>query len=310
MSIHRMQDKLSEAEKLLEEYRLRVSENPDSFAHKLQFNSFQNHVEELKKQLEIEITLSHNELIELRFKGTSVDEGKIPLHLLGVLAEKIHKAFGFLGFKAANPKSKSDKFTPDINLELIDLKYGSCKLYVVGHSTRDALHFSQTTDAFFEILNHDLTQPIANLSKKYGGKSLYYIGQMLEEMSKNNVTAEFSMPSINKNNNFWNGKYEIISGLENKIKQIHEEVTTINISGLVYLIDKSGELGIHEQLTEKKFKNYKIKFDSEQYLNDIKKITIDSLISVTLQRKTILQDSLSKDKYQYTLLEITELPSL
>ncbi len=303
MNVSRIKEKLLEARNLLSQYKKNLADHPNSFAHKLQHDSFKAHIAELEKEQELENSLVSGELLEFRFKGEPVNRGKIPLDILCSLADKINKAFGFIAYRTAHPNAKTQKYLSDIKLELTDIAYGSCKLYISGYSTKDVIHFADTSNAFFEILNHNLETPMTDISKKYGGKSLFYIGQLLEQMSKNNITAEFMLLSTNKNLNYWNGRNEVIYGLEHKIKQMHQDSTTIQISGTVSLIDKSGTLGIHESLSKNKFKSYKIKFDKEQ-LEYLKALTIDSLITVTINKTTIYHDSTSDDYYSYKLIEV------
>lgn len=305
MNASRIKEKLIESHNLLTQYKKQLDDNPNSFAYKLQYESFQAHVRELEKEQELANNIVNGELLEFRLKGELVNRGKIPLETLCNIVDKISKAFGFLAYRTIHPNAKGQKYCADMKLELADIAYGSCKLYVSGYSTRDAIHFAETTNAFFEILNHDLETPMTDVSTKYGGKSLFYIGQLLEQMSKNNITAEFRLLSPSKNLNYWDGANKVIYGLEHKIKQIHEDITVIKISGNVHLIDKAGTLGIHEALPKNKFKSYKIRFDKDQ-LEYLKTMTIDSAITVLVNKKTIYHDSTSDDHYSYSLLEVQE----
>ena len=218
MNSNHIKKQLNHAYKLLEQYKESLDSDPNNTAYQLRYKSFEEHIYDLRKQLAELIVLENSSLFEFRLVGDGViHDGRIPLDILVKFADNLRRALGYLAYKISNPDAKTQKCDQALHLELSDILYGSCRLYIAGCSDKSSLHFTQTATAFFDILNHDITKPIDEKIVNYGEKSIFYISKILNEMKKHKIVAEFKLLSLNKVCEYWNGDIVTINNLLQQI---------------------------------------------------------------------------------------------
>ncbi|WP_437216650.1 hypothetical protein [Pectobacterium sp. LFLA-215] len=208
-----------------------LSGNNLSFSEQLALDSIDSHLSELKAQ-QRELDSSHPllDFLELRFKGSIVDLGTMPLELLGVISTNLAALVQRATHKISSGKD-SQKVPYDIksslDLRLAGFSPGSTRLGVTFSTGVCELVDTVSSRAITEILNllnSDDATSLINQVAEIGYNSTQNLKKIIEECDKNQIN--FDVAWIGP---FSDGK-KFVSVNTQKIKILNERLAATKIT--------------------------------------------------------------------------------
>lgn len=308
LSIKKIQDSLSQLNSFASNYAEQLKVDPENFSLVQILKSTNHQIDELQNQLRLENIKREKEIIQLRLKGTIAKFGTFPLLLVGGITNSFSNAifntsrYTQYGNKAS---AKIDKIIAEtIDLKLEDLGRGSTVFFLSAKTAPDLFGNSviqSSLDNVFELLNSQTDEQIIDNISTVGSRSIKNFSDFFEELNKNDLELDLSWYTPNETLKTWEGTKERILALYNTLNNIKlSDPEEVNFEGRIITLSLKGKFEI---LAEDKERFYG-KFPNE-LTETIKQLHVGDFCKGLLLKTTILNPVTGKEKYEYTLQDIT-----
>ena len=307
-SIKKIQESLDQIMALESEYSLKLKAIPNDFSIQLTLQSIKSQIAELQYQLSQENLKREKEIIKLKLKGSAAKLGSLPLSIVGGLTNSFSnviinssKYFQY-GDKSGTKINKTINETIDLRLE--GLGSGSTILYLSARTSPDLFGNSiiqNSLNNLFELLNSQTEEKIVENISKVGSKSIKFFSSFLNELNKVDLELDLTWHTQYENLKTWEGTKDRIHSIYNTLNNINfSEPEKIDFKGNIITLSLKGKFEI---LTTDK-KSYNGTFPNE-LLETIKQLHVGDFCKGLLLKKTIFNKVTKKEKYEYSLGNIT-----
>jgi hypothetical protein len=247
-TIEHLTKKLDEIEGLLHFREKALSDNPDNFALVLSVQSLAKSRQEIWDQLKAEKLQREREIIELRLKGKSVNDGSVPLDLVGELSKAFSQAIAHganqlqLGRKAKKKVPK--EITDSIDLRLASISTGSARLFITGRSSPDLFGNSLlegTLHEIFALLSSQSGNELTDKVGLLGSRTAEAIIEFLHTIVSHEIEVDASWNSPTNKSYMWSGDTAGMLRLSASLSTLVEgEPETLKFSGELVTISMKG----------------------------------------------------------------------
>lgn len=223
-----------------------------SFADKVLFDSLDSYISEIKGEIrDNEAKHPLADFLEMRLKGSTVDNGTIPLEMLSVLTQNISNLIHRATNKLTSGRD-SHKVSKDIkqllNLRLANILPGSTRLGIslnTGNSELFETIPSTAVKEIFQLLESDSDDEFMDKVAEIGFRAAQSLKNIIEECQRNEVTFQLKWSGPFSNNSYSyldENRLAIFKDRLNSttITQSQDEV----LSGELALLSKYGKLEI------------------------------------------------------------------
>ncbi len=307
MNLNRLKSNIEELEKLLSDYELQLKENENNFSLKLQVNSLNNQINDLREQLYLENLKREKEILELRLIGDKTKYGNIPLNFVGGITNNfsnfLYNTSKYLKFGNKGGKKREAIIQETIDLRFEGLGKGSTIFYLSAKTSPDLFGNSITQQALensFKLLSSENSDEISDNISGVGGKSIKYLSKFLNELVKSNIEIDIKWESPFDKIYEWEGKKDKLTSLFNTLNKITiSEPEEIDFEGELITISLKGKFEI---LTNEKIR-YFGQF-SNDLLDKMKEFHIGDHCKGIIIKTTIYNPLSDKEKVEYNLKSI------
>lgn len=269
------------------------------------FNSFEEHLASLRKQLYDLQIRREKEILEVRFIGDKANNGSLPLMLHATLSKGLAESLITLSTKVRTPKKHADFVNQsDLDLRLANIVSGSTKFIISLEIQPDLFGWSLSQNtlsywfSFFQSLdNPENHQEIFSLM---GNRGIGSIKSMLLALKSNNLDFELNWNSHHNKNHYWMGNtYKISNALNflNDLKIL--EPSVCEIFGTIQSLDRSGKI----TLMDEDKKAYRIRLE-KSLLPEIEKLRINQLVTLKVMKNISTHPTFEKIVESYEFMEI------
>ncbi len=263
----------------------------EDFSLSLTLDSLKQHRDELHSQLRDEKTIRNFEIIELRLRGKSVNNGSIPLGIVGDLSHAWGNAIIAganqmkLGLKAKRKVPK--EIVDTLDLRLAGISSGSSRLFITGKSSPDLFGNSllqSTLQEAFELLSSDSGEKLTETVGRLGKRTADSIDQFLKTITSHDLEVDISWNSPSDKSYMWEGKTDKILQLSSSLESLVEgEPEEINFNGELITISMKGTFEISDDAGIA----YRGTFPSE-LLKEMKEFHIGQRCKGVLAKRTMI----------------------
>ena len=309
-SIRKIQDSLEQLRAFASEYSLQLKAEPNNFSLSLTLQSIQNQIDELQLQLYQENIKREKEIVQLRLKGRIAKFGTFPLSLVGGLTNSFSNAVFNTSkyFQFGNKGgTKIDRIiTETIDLRLEGLGRGSTIFYLSARTSPDLFGNSviqNSLDNVFELLNSQSEEQIIENINIVGSKSIKYFSDFFEELNNDDLELDLTWHSPNENLRTWEGTKDRILSLYNTLNSIKlSEPEEVDFEGEIITLSLKGRFEIFTVDKERFYGTF-----PNELIEVIKQLHVGDFCKGVLLKTTIFNPATGKEKYEYTLRDITIL---
>lgn len=309
-SIKKIQDSIEQLRTFASEYSLQLRAEPNNFSLSLTLQSIQNQIEELQFQLYQENLKREKEIVQLRFKGRIARFGTFPLSLVGGLTNSFSNAvfntskyFQF-GNKGGTKIERVINETIDLRLE--GLGRGSTIFYLSAKTSPDLFGNSviqQSLDNVFELLNSQSEEQIIENINIVGSKSIKYFSDFFEELNNDDLELDLTWHTPNENIKTWEGTKDRILSLYNTLNSIQlSEPEEVVFEGEIITLSLKGRFEIFTVDKERFYGTF-----PNELIEIIKQLHVGDFCKGVLLKTTIFNAATGKERYEYTLQDISIL---
>jgi hypothetical protein len=239
-----------------------------NISNKLGVEAVKSQLRQLETELQTLYVLRGKEVVEFHLSGGEIENGGVPLDLLGRIAidvsSSIHDAVAKIKGRRRITKVLSDA----LDLRLAGIYSGSARLMITGRSEVDLFGKSPLTDALegtFGLLTARSPEEIMNSVSTVGVSSSRRFSQMLVHLSNNNIETEIKWNSPEDERFVWTGKKDDIVKLASTLESITAlPPVKLTISGVIETISghkpfeiRSGEVDYTFEVDEEIRRNLK-----------------------------------------------------
>lgn len=309
-SIRKIQDSLEQLRAFASEYSLQLKAEPNNFSLSLTLQSIQNQIDELQHQLYQENLKREKEIVQLRLKGRIAKFGTFPLSLVGGLTNSFSNAVFNTSkyFQFGNKGgTKIDRIiTETIDLRLEGLGRGSTIFYLSARTSPDLFGNSviqNSLDNVFELLNSQSEEQIIENINVVGSKSIKYFSDFFEELNNDDLELDLTWHTPNESLRTWEGTKDRILSLYNTLNSIKlSEPEEVDFEGEIITLSLKGRFEIFAVDKERFYGTF-----PNELIEVIKQLHVGDFCKGVLLKTTIFNPATGKEKYEYTLRDITIL---
>lgn len=309
-SIKKIQDSIEQLRAFASEYSLQLKAEPNNFSLSLTLQSIQNQIDELQHQLYQENLKREKEIVQLRLKGRIAKFGTFPLSLVGGLTNSFSNAVFNTSkyFQFGNKGgTKIDRMiTETIDLRLEGLGRGSTIFYLSARTSPDLFGNSviqNSLDNVFELLNSQSEEQIIENINIVGSKSIKYFSDFFEELNNDDLELDLTWHTPNENLRTWEGTKDRILSLYNTLNSIKlSEPEEVDFEGEIITLSLKGRFEIFTVDKERFYGTF-----PNELIEVIKQLHVGDFCKGVLLKTTIFNPATGKEKYEYTLRDITFL---
>lgn len=303
MNISTLEEQIHLAEEIIKKDSETLDKN-DRFKA-ASFNSFSEHLANLRKQLYDLQLRREKEILEVRFIGEKAHNGSLPLMLHAALSKGLAESLITLSTKVKTPKKHADFINQsELDLRLANIVSGSTKFIINLEIQPDLFGWSlsQSTLAhwfsFFESLNHpEKNQEIFSMMGNRGIKS---IKSMLSALKSNNLDFELNWNSHHNKKYYWMGNTQTIENALIFLNDLEiQEPFVCEISGTVQSLDRSGKI----TLIDDEKRAYRIRLE-KSLLPEIEKLHINQFVELKVLKQISIHPTFDKVIESYDFMEI------
>lgn len=303
MNISTLEEQIHLAEEILNKDSQTLDKN-DRFKI-ASFNSFKEHLNNLRKQLRDLQLRREKEILEVRFIGDKARNGSLPLMLHATLSKGLAESLITLSTKVRTPKKHADFVNQsDLDLRLANIVSGSTKFIISLEIQPDLFGWSLSQNtlshwfSFFQSLdNPEINQEIFSIM---GNKGIASIKSMLSALKSNNLDFEINWDSHQNQKHYWMGNTNKIDKALNFLNElVIQEPVECEISGIIQNLDRSGKI----TLVNEDKKIYRIRLE-KSVLSEIEKLRINQFVTLKVIKNISTHPTFDKVIESYDFINI------
>lgn len=303
MNISTLEEQIRLAEETLNKDSYTLDKN-DRFKM-ASFNSFKEHINNLRKELYDLQLRREKEILEVRFIGEKAHNGSLPLMLHATLSKGLAESLITLSTKVRTPKKHADFVNQsDLDLRLANIVSGSTKFIISLEIQPDLFGWSLSQNTlshwftFFKSL--DNTEGNQEIFSLMGNKGIASIKTMLSALKTNNLDFELNWESHQNKKHYWMGSAQKIEKALLFLNDLEIlEPVICEISGSIQSLDKSGRICLIDE--DKKY--YRIRLD-KSLLPEIEKLRINQFVTLEVTKNISTHPTFEKTVENYEFIKI------
>ncbi len=307
-TIARLKEQELKARELLNYDEAALALAPLNFARRLSAESLRQHIEDLQSQLRHALELREKEVVELHLQGAHASYGRIPLLVLGKIAQSLAEAISNASLRVQSGVESSGRITKEIssllNLQLSGIMPGSTRLFITGDTAPDLFGQSvigESLERTFDLLaaesGEDLTQSIS----KVGTKTSKKLSELLKVLEAEEFEVELRWSSPSERNYEWKADVPKMKRITSTLESISElPPETLSVNGTLYMMSLKGSFEIHSNDGT----SYKGQFPLA-LLKEIKPLHLGDEITAGVEKRIIQNRTTGVSKTFHTLLSIS-----
>lgn len=269
------------------------------------FNSFQEHLKSLRKQLYDLQLRREKEILEVRFIGDKAHNGSLPLMLHAALSKGLAESLITLSTKVKKPKKHADFVNQsELDLRLANIVSGSTKFIISLEIQPDLFGWSLSQNtlthwfSFFQSLDHPKDNE--EIFSMMGNKGISSIKSMLVALKSNNLDFELNWNSHHNKKLYWMGDTQKIEMALNFLNELEiQKPVVCEISGFIQNLDSSGKI----TLIDEDKKTYRIGLE-KSLLPEIEKLHINQFVNLKVMKNISTHPTFEKIVESYEFIEI------
>lgn len=309
-SIKKITENIEQLGKLLNDSFSILDKDKNNFAVKLTVDNIKNQIEELQHELYHENLRREKEIVQLRFIGKVAKFGTFPLHLVGGLTDSFSNAvFNTSKFRQFGKKGgkKIDTIVANtINLKLEGIGKGSTIFYLSANTSPDLFGNSiiqSSLDNIFTLVSSETPEQLIDNISYVGANSIKYYSDFFKELNKDDLELELKWHTPTESIKEWYGTKEKILTLYNTLNSIKlSEPEEIDFTGEIVALSAKGKFEILSYDKERFFGSF-----SNELMESIKQLHIGQSCKGVMLKTTIFNAATNKEKYEYSLKDITPI---
>jgi len=277
-------------ETAIEERKHLIQDRQDrqiSFAQELACSSMEGFIEELQEQLRIEKEKREKEVIEIRLQGHGVNQGDLPLKLLGDISKHLAASWHAASSRIATGKEPwgriAERITGQVNLRFAGLAPGSTRLFITGDTAPDLFGRSLLEDSLsktFKLLNAQEPEILTDIVDDLGFRYTKHLTKFLDLLSKWEIEPQMSWRDPSEQEHRWEADISRIQYLTSNLENVgNPEVESIEIYGQIEMIDSRGKLAVIDDVNQLrylgKFTHNLMKIITKLHIKDHVRINLD-----------------------------------
>jgi hypothetical protein len=310
-SINFLKSKIEEVSQFIDLDEKKLAEDSSNFSLSLELSSMKQHKEHLQTELRKELEFRNKEVFELRLISSLVNSGSIPLRLLGDICDPIHKAFNHAAFFVRNKVNSVNKLPFDLvyenDLRLSGIQHGSCRLQITGNVSTDLAGDNQLSDAYYSIFKILESESdggkisFKEVAPTIGTTAVKHLDRLFETLEKEGVAAEFTWDSPDGKFYRWGGSLEDVRLARLKLNRVStSEPVSVEISGMVVKLAKSGSIQVEEIETKQKV----VVLFGKDLIKKVNTLTLNTYVKLEVDKITSLDEVTGVEKNQFHLLDV------
>jgi|GEM_PF-3389415 len=262
IEMQRLQNKLSKARRLLEKDKALLKDKPDSKSAKFSMLSWEKHISEIEQELRLLQRERNKEVIDFRLAGLRVDNGSIPLDILGSLASNLSTLFLKSVHKIKYGEEALRGVSPEIieetDLRLSGLSFGSSRLAISGNVspdlTGDSLLQTALCEVFSALNSESLDQAHTHLHK-LGIKASNSLIEVLRTLNKNEMSADIQWDSPMDKTLRWKANLRAVEDKLNQLEIIDlQDTKRLIVNAEVEMLSQRGKIELRDLSSNKTIK--------------------------------------------------------
>lgn len=269
------------------------------------YNSFKQHLDELRSHLRELQNKREKEILEVRFIGEKAIDGSLPLTLHAKLSAGLADSLTALSTRLKKPKKNAQtKNEAELDLRLAKIVSGSTKFVLSLEINPDLFGWSlsqSTLKEWFNFFNHlESPNELSEVSVHLGNKGLHGIKKLLITLKTNQLDLELAWDSHLDEKFYWMGTSTKITNALNFLDDLMiSPPIECNITGVIHALDRGGKVLVIDE--EKKV--YRIHFD-RSLLHEIEKLHINQNITIKTLMHSSSHPAIETTIENYDFLEI------
>jgi hypothetical protein len=303
-SITKLEEMIKMSEDTLLRYERDLTTNPSSLFAKGMVKNTREQLDEFRGNLIFEKRLREKEVVELRFKGSKAQAGRLPLELLGTFAKQFSEALIEAGkhfqFGASSKRGGADLIRKSTEITFERLVPGSTRVFVTGTTNPDLFGnsiFEQSMHSVMALLSAEESDQIMIGAGNVGGSGVKKLNQLLQSTMKGDLEMDIRWTTPEQNTIQWNGNTQALQRLSQTISKITEGIPDkVVITGKLISQSLKGKLEVEG--SDKTF--YRISFPNA-LLDSVRAHQIGDLCTMQLTKRIIKNSVTGEEKVNYEL---------
>ena len=251
-SVSKLEEMIKMSEDTLLRYETDLTANPGSLFARGMVKNTREQLDEFRGNLIFEKRLREKEVVELRFKGSKAQAGRLPLELLGTFAKQFSEALIEVGkhfqFGTGSKRGGTDLIRKSTEITFERLVPGSTRVFVTGTTNPDLFGnsiFEQSMHSVMGLLAAEQPEQIMSGAGNVGRSGVKKLNQLLQSTLKGDLEMDISWTTPEQNTILWKGTTQALQKLSNTISKITEGTPDkVEITGKLISQSLKGKLEV------------------------------------------------------------------
>jgi hypothetical protein len=304
-----LEGKITQAHGFLERDRARLHEMPDDFAAQLSARSWETHVADLQQDLRQRKEALRRELVEIRLFGTQVDNGSIPLRLLGKIAQHVNALVGAAAYHiryGVNPARGIDEgMANELDLRLSGLAFGSSRLLVSGNISPDTTGESlldTSLQQVFNLINAETLEQMHELVPVIGTRAVKETDALLSALEGHYVGASMTWSAPNDREYQWGGTLQAVRTTRERLAQVSQrDPESVVLRGTVRALTDTGRIAI-KVADEPRL--VRVRYPSDLY-TAVQQMTLGAFVELSAMKHSFVDELTGEQQSRYVLTDVS-----
>ena len=308
--IRRIESKLNQARGFLADESAKLERDGSDAAAIINVSSWERHISQLEQERRLLQRERNKEVVEFRLQGIRVDNGSIPLDILGEIATNLHVLFGKavhkMKYGTEAERGIPEDVLSDVDLRLSGLSYGSSKLSLSGNVSPDLTGDSLFQNALikmFDALNSEDDESTHEHLQSLGIKAANGLIGLLKALSKNRVSVDMSWDSPSDAKLEWKGR---LNAIDRKLESLEaQELSSSNeiiVVASVDMLSSNGRIHLKDTRTDEVYKG---SYPANQR-DFVSSLTLGDINNFIIMEEIFLNHTTDATKTTYTLIGVQQ----
>ncbi|WP_290518027.1 hypothetical protein [Alcanivorax sp.] len=303
--IGRIQSRIEEVSLRVEAVKQSSHSGELPLSEKLQLQSWDAHLNDLKQQLrQAKESLAH-EVFELRLFSGAMN-GSLPLKAFSKLAHHLNGAIAnaayFLRYGSAPIRGVPEVIENELDLRFSGLSYGSTRLTLSGDVKPDITGESLleiSLEHIFSVLSAPSTEDLRTEVASIGIKAISELSSLMQALDSSGTGAELTWATRSKGVARWGGSLSEVQDTRRRLRPISSiKEETVSLSGTVSELKASGSIKV---VPYGESNPITIRYNRQQQAF-IEALHLNELIKLKVTKSGSRDELTGEDKYKYRLV--------
>lgn len=305
-----LENHIDQVKGFLEEDLQKLKSSPNDLFLLVSVRSNRHDLDQLQSQLKAEKEKRLVEVLDIRLKSSSLQDGTIPLSLLAKIADLFSVVVYASSTKFKTGKDTLGRFSNDI-LESVDLRLsgllpGSTHLVLTGKTNPDILGYSvfeESLKNLYKTLDCNNQESISDELSNLGSRGTKSLAGLVDLFIKSNIEADFVWNDPGDKVNIWSGDSAEIERMHQILSNNEvQKPIKVTIYGKVTLLSDSGRIIIENEHG----KHIHVSF-SRTTLPIAKRMNLGQRVYLQCEKQTIRNRNTDKLVDYYHLIDTDDM---